>query len=68
MTGTFDVPRLDVNVGSAPVPGLLRPGIEAAMAGRALDGGPEAALGRAVADAVGQVTNRVASRAEGEVG
>jgi hypothetical protein len=55
MTGTPDIPRLDVTVGTAPVPGLLRPSIEAALTGRALDGGPEAALGRAVADAVGQV-------------
>ncbi|MET9019922.1 hypothetical protein ABZV93_08070 [Actinopolymorpha sp. NPDC004070] len=43
------IARLDVTVPTAPVPGLIRPGIEAALAGRP---GPEPALGQAVADAV----------------
>ena len=46
------IPRLDVQVASAPVPGLIRPGIESALAGRALGGGPEAAIAQAVASAV----------------
>lgn len=45
---------LRVDVGAAPEPGLLRPAIEAALAGRAWPSGPEAAVARAVADAVAQ--------------
>ena len=53
MTSTSlpDIPRLNVSVGSMPVPALLRPSIEAALEGRALDGGPESTVGRAVAEA-----------------
>ena len=43
------IARLDVTVPTAPVPGLIRPGIEAALAGRP---GPEPALGQAIANAV----------------
>ncbi|HEY5148255.1 MAG TPA: hypothetical protein VIJ23_00215 [Mycobacterium sp.] len=46
------IPRLDVNVDGAPIPGLIRPNIEAALVGRALSGGPEAALALAIAKAV----------------
>jgi hypothetical protein len=46
-----DIPRLDVAVDSMPVPGLLRPSIEAALAGRALGAGPESTVARAVAAA-----------------
>ncbi|MGW3660101.1 hypothetical protein ACWD6R_32650 [Streptomyces sp. NPDC005151] len=46
-----DIPRLDVAVGSMPVPGLLRPSIEAALAGRALGAGPESIVAQAVAAA-----------------
>lgn len=44
--------RLDVTVSAPPNPGLLRPSIEAAIRGRPLAEGPEAAIGRAVRDAV----------------
>lgn len=51
-----DVSRLDVHVDSAPHPGLIRSRIEAALAGRPSDPGPEQAIGQAVADAVAAVT------------
>ncbi len=35
-----------------PTPGLLRPAIEAALAGRAWPAGPEAAVAQAVADRI----------------
>lgn len=47
-----DIPRLDVTVGSMPVPGLLRPGIEAALASRPGAAGPESVVAQAVAAAV----------------
>lgn len=46
------IERIDVTTAGAVVPALLRPGIEAALAGRALGGGPEADVARAVAEAV----------------
>ena len=51
------IDRLDVQVDSAPHPGLIRSRIEAALAGRASDPGPEQALGQAVASAVAAVVN-----------
>jgi hypothetical protein len=42
---------LRVEVDAAPDPGLLRPAIEAALAGRPWPAGPEATVARAVADA-----------------
>lgn len=50
-----DIDRLDVDVGSAPSPGLIRSRIEAALAGRPSEPGPEQAIGQAVADAVAGV-------------
>lgn len=50
-----DIDRLDVHVDSAPHPGLIRSRIEAALAGRASEPGPEQAIGQAVAGAVGGV-------------
>jgi hypothetical protein len=47
-----DIGRLDVSVDSAPEPGLLRPVIEAVLAGRATTPGPEQAIALAVRDAV----------------
>ncbi|MCW3819208.1 hypothetical protein ONA91_32680 [Micromonospora sp. DR5-3] len=55
-TGGPQIPRLDVDVDSAPNPGLIRPTIEAALAGRALPAGPETALAQAVANAVTALT------------
>lgn len=46
------IERIDVTTAGNIVPGLLRPSIEAALAGRALGGGPEAAVAHAVAEAV----------------
>ena len=43
---------LHVNVGVEPEPGLLRPAIEAALAGRPWPPGPEAQVAAAVAAAV----------------
>lgn len=43
---------LSVTVDAVPSPGLLRPAIEAALAGRPWTEGPEAAVAAAVADAV----------------
>ncbi len=43
---------LRVHVGVEPEPGLLRPAIEAALAGRPWPPGPEAAVAAAVAAAV----------------
>lgn len=45
-----DVLRVSVN--AHPEPGLLRPAIEAALAGRSWPPGPEAQVGAAVAAAV----------------
>jgi hypothetical protein len=47
-----DIDRLDVHVDSVPRPGLIRARIEAALAGRAGEPGPEQAIGQAVAAAV----------------
>ena len=47
-----DIDRLDVQVDSAPHPGLIRSRIEAALTGRASEPGPEQAIGQAVAAAV----------------
>ncbi len=44
--------RLRVEVGSRPVPALLRPAIEARLAGRPAPAGPEGAVAEAVAAAV----------------
>lgn len=52
-----DIDRLDVHVGSAPHPGLIRSRIEAALAGRSGDPGPEQAIGQVVAGAVAAVVN-----------
>ena len=52
-----DIDRLDVHVDSAPHPGLIRSRIEAALAGRASDPGPEQAIGLAVAAAVTALVN-----------
>lgn len=52
-----DIDRLDVQVDSAPHPGLIRSRIEAALAGRASDPGPEWAIGEAVAAAMTGVVN-----------
>ena len=52
-----DIDRLDVHVDSAPHPGLIRSRIEAALAGRASEPGPEQAIGLAVASAVAAVVN-----------
>ena len=51
---TRDVDRIDVHVDTAPEPGLIRPAIEAAVAGRHTPPGPEATLVGAVAAAVRQ--------------
>ena len=51
-----DIARLDVHVAAIPRPGLIRPRIEAALAGRPAEPGPEQAIGRAVAAAVAAVT------------
>jgi hypothetical protein len=53
-----DIDRLDVHVESEPHPGLIRSGIEAALAGRPGEPGPEQAIGRAVAEAVQGVARR----------
>jgi hypothetical protein len=52
-----DIGRLDVPVDSEPHPGLIRSRIEAALAGRASDPGPEQAIGLAVAAAVTALVN-----------
>jgi hypothetical protein len=44
--------ELSVSVDAVPTAGLIRPAIEAALAGRAFPDGAEAAIARAVADAV----------------
>ena len=43
--------NLRVEVDATPAPGLLRPAIEALLAGRPWPEGPEAAVARAVRDA-----------------
>jgi hypothetical protein len=48
------IDRLDISVDLMPEPGLLRPSIEAALAGRALAESSEAAIGRAVRAAATQ--------------
>ena len=47
-----DIGRLDVSVDSVPEPGLMRPVIEAVLAGRATAPGPEQAIALAVRNAV----------------
>lgn len=44
--------ELSVTVDEIPAVGLIRPAIEAALSGRAFPEGPEAAIARAVAEAV----------------
>ncbi|MDQ6725707.1 MAG: hypothetical protein M3066_06030 [Actinomycetota bacterium] len=58
MTAPLDI---SVTVDAVPEVGLLRPAIEAALAGRAWPPGAEAAIGRAVADAVAADARRTAS-------
>jgi hypothetical protein len=48
------LPDLRVTVRATPEPGLLRPAIEAALAGRGFAVGPEHDVGRAVAEAVSE--------------
>ena len=60
-----DIDRLDVHVDSAPHPGLIRSRIEAALAGRPSDPGPEQAIGQAVAAAVAAVVATAASQDAG---
>ena len=43
-------------VGDVPHPGLIRSRIEASLAGRASEAGPEQAIGQAVASAVAGLT------------
>jgi hypothetical protein len=52
-----DIDRLDVDVDCVPHPGLIRSRIEAALAGRASDPGPEQAIGQAVATTVTAFAN-----------
>jgi hypothetical protein len=52
-----DIDRLDLHVDSAPHPGLIRSRIEAALAGRASEPGPEQVIGQAVASAVAAAVN-----------
>jgi len=47
---------LRVEVDAAPEPGLLRPAIEAALAGRPWPAGPEATVARVVAEATQAAT------------
>ncbi len=58
-----DIDRLDVQVDSAPHPGLIRSRIEAALAGRASEPGPEQAIGQAVAGAVANVVTGIVTGA-----
>jgi hypothetical protein len=51
-TPPLALPDLRVAVSTTPEPGLLRPAIEAALAGRGFAAGPERDVGRAVAEAV----------------
>ena len=60
-----DIDRLDVHVDSAPHPGLIRSRIEAALAGRPKDPGPEQAIGQAVATAVTAVLATAAGQDAG---
>ena len=60
-----DIDRLDVHVDSAPHPGLIRSRIEAALAGRPSDPGPEQAIGQAVATAVTAVLATAAGQHAG---
>jgi hypothetical protein len=63
------VPDLRVETSEIPEPGLLRPAIEAALAGRPFPAGPESTVGHAVADAVaGTVADAVADSAPGARG
>ena len=56
MSSRYRIDRLDVTVEVIPEPGLLRPSIEAALAGRALGDGAEAIVAGAVRDAVRAAT------------
>jgi hypothetical protein len=58
-----DIDRLDVQVDSAPHPGLIRSRIEAALAGRPSEPGPEQVIGQAVASAVADVATATGPRA-----
>jgi hypothetical protein len=62
-----DIDRLEVHVDSTPHPGLIRSRIEAALAGRASEPGPEQAIGRAVATAVA-AANKTPNSKEGAPG
>jgi hypothetical protein len=55
--------EISVTVDAAPMPGLLRPAIEAALAGRAFPDGPERAVARAVAGAVAAAQSAAAQSA-----
>jgi len=46
------IARLDVHVDAEPLPGLLRPAIDAALSARPFPTGPEHVIGGVVADAV----------------
>lgn len=50
------VPRLSVAVDAVPEPGLLRPAVEAVLAGRAWPPGPERTVAEAVRAATIQAT------------
>jgi hypothetical protein len=51
-----DIPRIEIEVSTAPAPGLLRAGIQAAVSGRPFPAGPESVIGAAVADAVSAIS------------
>ena len=55
--------ELRVEVAAVPEPGLLRPAIEAVLAGRGWPSGPEAAVAEAVAGAVERAADAHARRA-----
>jgi hypothetical protein len=56
---------LGVEVDAVPDAGLLRPAIEAALAGRGWPPGPEAVIARAVADAAAATAGRTGPATEG---
>ena len=67
MSSANRIDRLDIRVDTMPEPGLLRPSIEAALAGRALGDGSEAAIGRAVRDAVRAAATQAATGGSNQV-
>ncbi len=56
---------LRVEVDAAPEPGLLRPAIGAALAGRSWPAGPEAVIAQAVAEHVAAVQSAEAEASAG---